>query len=654
MKTIYLKKLTLSNFRGQNHEVEFGDTTVIKGRNGCGKSTLMHGFYYLLSSYTSAQEVKNNNLFDNKVELTKDTPKAVVEAIVEIEGYEYSLKKVAEAKFVRKRGLDNVYEKASSDTYTLYIDNIETSVSDFNAWVERNICPVDMIPYLLDGSFFANLVESDKSKSRKVLENVIGEVKEEDMKGDYSVIKEDMRRFSIDAIEERAKNEMKPLKARMAEIPAIIDSKEVTLAEYEQIDYGSLLKEIESKKADIEQIDATILGQGKAIEPIMGERNRIYDLINDKSMMLYEAKIAHNNREMAKISAVKSRLDEAKRGCKEVLKRNEAKKANHEAMVRDLEAAKLLLSTHEQTREKLLAERDAIKARVFTEESCAYCGQELPYEKQEEARARFNAKKQKDLEDVVARGKANNVSIENHKDKIAYLEEAIAKGYTLEETPDTLALETEYKEAQLAFVPFESTSEYARLSKEIDDLKATLPAIPTNDNEALTNAKRMLIGELETLNRRYGLKAKADSIREEIAKLQVEQRQVGSEIARLEGKIDKCKEYAQEKADIISFRVNGKMNNCKIEMWSAQKDGTLIPDVVIKGKNGVKYSTLNFSDRIKTCIELQRLFMEKYEVSLPVWIDEAAVFSSDNAPIIEGQSILLYASEDMYLTCEQK
>jgi chromosome segregation ATPase len=447
---------------------------------------------------------------------------------------------------------------------------------------------------------------------------------------------------------------MKPLKARMAEIPAIIDSKQSTLAEYEQIDYESILKEIESKKADIEQIDAAILGQGKAIEPIMGERNRIYDLINDKSMMLYEAKIAHNNRETAKISAVKSRLDEAKRGYIEVLKRNEGKKANHEAMVRDLEAVKLLLSTYEQTREKLLAERDAIKARVFTEESCAYCGQELPYEKQEEARARFNTKKQKDLEDVVARGKANNVSIENHKEKITYLEAEIAKGYTLEETPDTLALETEYKEAQSAFVPFESTSEYARLSKEIDDLKATLPAIPTNDNEALTNAKRMLIGELETLNRRYGLKSKADAIREEIVKLQAEQRQVGSEIARLEGKIDKCKEYAQEKADIISYRVNGKMNNCKIEMWSTQKDGCKVPDVIILGKNGVKYSTLNFSDRIKTCIELQRLFMEKYEVSLPIWIDEYSIFSLDNAPIIQGQSILLSASNDIYLTVETK
>lgn len=650
MKQLILKKIKISNFRGRNIEVAFGEKqTRISGRNGIGKSTIFYSWAWLLTGWTDPYNVKNANLFDNRVPLSPDTPKASVLAEISLDGYDYTLERQAIAKFVRKRST-NEWEKSSSDEYRFFIDGVEMSAQGYTSWLESNICPIANVQFLVSGEFFAALVEDDKKRAREVLEGICGEVRPEDFKGDYSAIEEDMKRFPISVIEDRIKAEMKPLKARMAEIPAIIDSKEATLAEYEQIDYDSLLKEIESKKADIEQIDATILGQGKAIEPIMGERNRIYDLINDKSMMLYETKIAHNNRETAKISAVKSRLDEAKRGCIEVLKRNEGKKANHEAMVRDLEAVKLLLSTYEQTREKLLAERDAIKARVFTEESCAYCGQELPYEKQEEARARFNAKKQKDLEDVVARGKANNVSIENHKEKIAYLEAEIAKGYALEETPDTLILEAEYKEAQSAFVPFESTSEYARLSKEIDDLKATLPAIPTNDNEALTNAKRMLIGELETLNRRYGLKAKADSIREEIAKLQVEQRQVGSEIARLEGKIDKCKEYAQEKADIISFRVNGKLNDCKIEMWSTLKSGEVVGDCVILNKDGVKVSSTNGADKGLISIDLQKLFMRRYNVCLPIFLDEASIYDDSHLPYNEEyQSIYLFASNSMYL-----
>lgn len=650
MKQLILKKIKISNFRGRNIEVAFGEKqTRISGRNGIGKSTIFYSWAWLLTGWTDPYNVKNANLFDNRVPLSPDTPTASVLAEISLDGYDYTLERQAIAKFVRKRST-NEWEKSSSDEYRFFIDGVEMSAQGYTSWLESNICPIANMQFLVSGEFFAALVEDDKKRAREVLEGICGEVRPEDFKGDYSVIEEDMKRFPISVIEDRIKAEMKPLKARMAEIPAIIDSKQATLAEYEQIDYDSLLKEIESKKADIEQIDASILGQGKAIEPIMGERNRIYDLINEKSVFLYEAKIAHNNRETAKISAVKSQLDEAKRGCIEVLKRNEAKKANHEAMVRDLEAVKLLLSTYEQTREKLLAERDVIKARVFTEESCAYCGQELPYEKQEEARARFNAKKQKDLEDVVARGKANNVSIENHKEKITYFEAEIAKGYTLEETPDTLALETEYKEAQSAFVPFESTGEYARLSKEIDDLKATLPEIPTNDNEALTNAKRMLIGELETLNRRYGLKAKADSIREEIAKLQAEQRQVGAEIARLEGKIDKCKEYAQEKADIISYRVNGKLNDCKIEMWSTLKSGEVVGDCVILNKDGVKVSSTNGADKGLISIDLQKLFMRRYNVCLPIFLDEASIYDDSHLPYNEEfQSIYLFASNSMYL-----
>ena len=650
MKQLILKKIKISNFRGRNIEVAFGEKqTRISGRNGIGKSTIFYSWAWLLTGWTDPYNVKNANLFDNRVPLSPDTPTASVYAEISLDGYDYTLERQAIAKFVRKRST-NEWEKSSSDEYRFFIDRVEMSAQAYTSWLETNICPTANMQFLVSGEFFAALVEDDKKRAREVLEDVCGEVKPEDFKGDYSVIEEDMKRFPISVIEDRTKAEIKPLKARMAEIPAIIDSKQATLAEYEQIDYESLLKEIESKKADIEQIDASILGQGKAIEPIMGERNRIYDLINDKSMMLYETKIAHNNRENAKISAVKSRLEEAKRGCMEVLRRNEAKKANHEAMVRDLEAVKLLLSTYEQTREKLLAERDAIKARVFTEESCAYCGQELPHEKQEEARARFNVKKQKDLEDVVARGKANNVSIENHKDKIAYLEEAIAIGYTLEETPDTLTLETEYKEAQSAFVPFESTSEYARLSKEIDDLKATLPEIPTNDNEALTNAKRMLIGELETLNRRYGLKAKADSIRLEIEMHRNEQRNIGSEIAMLEGKIDKCKEYAQEKADIISFRVNGKLNDCKIEMWSTLKSGEVVGDCVILNKDGVKVSSTNGADKGLISIDLQKLFMRRYNVCLPIFLDEASIYDDSHLPYNEEyQSIYLFASNSMYL-----
>lgn len=650
-KKIILKSIELSNWRGQSRKVDFNEgTTMISGRNSCGKSSILHAWLWLMTSWTSAHDVKNFNLFDNRYEISPETPKAIVKAVVNIEGYDYTIEKIAEAKFVRKRGSD-IYEKAASDTYTIKLDGIETSATAFNEWVTANIGSIDLLPFCLDGHFFTELIE-DKNKARKVLEDVVGEVKREDMKGDYSIIDEDMKRYNVEQIEERTKNELRPLKARMLEIPAIIDNKEVTLAEYRRVDYGEIMRDIENKRKEIEEIDNRILGNGKAIEPILGRRDEILEIINLKTLALNDNKIAYLARESADINALKAKIDEVKRMNAMVDTTNqsfERKKAELNARIARYESEVLRL---ELRREALISDRDMVKARVFVDETCAYCGQELPLEMQEKARAKFNESRARELEDIVTRGRNNNLEIERGKNAIEEAKEDLAAIPMPSVKVDTTELEAELARLQTAFIPFENTEEYARLVKEIEDLKATMPEIPTNDNEALTSAKRVLMNSLDELNRRYGLKYKADEIWKEIELLKQELRSVGASIAMLEGKIDKCKEFRQEKADIVSFRVNGKLNGCSIDMWSTQKDGTLIPDVVLKGVDGVKFGSLNFSDQIKVRIEMQRLFMDSVGVELPIFIDEYSVFSDNNRPVIDGQSVCLYATNAPYLTVE--
>lgn len=651
MKTIKLKKLTLSNFRGQSREVIFNDgRTMVSGINGSGKTTIHASWLWLLSGYTDAINIKNFNLFDCRLPLSQDTPAASVVAEVEIDGEKYQLERRAIAKFVRKRST-NDWEKAASDEYHTFIDSIEMSASDFSRFIERNIGPIELLPYCLDGHFFTELIE-DKNKARAVLEKIIGEIKREDMKGDYSLIDEDMKRYSVEQIEERTKVELRPLKARMLEIPAIIESKEATYAEYKRVDYDAIMREIEAKKAEIEDIDNRILGNGKAIEPILGRRDEILEIINFKTLSLNDSKVVYLAKESAEINALKAKIDEIKRMNAMVDTTNlsfERKKAELTARIARYEAEIVRL---EARRESLIKDRDAVKARVFVDETCAYCGQELPFDMQEKARAKFNESRARELEDIVTRGKNNNLEIERGKTAIEEAKAELAAIPMPSVKVDTAELEAELARLQSSFVPFENTDEYARIVKEIEDLKATMPEIPTNDNEALTSAKRVLMNGLDELNRRYGLKYKADDIWKEIELLKQERRSVGADIAMLEGKIDKCKEFRQEKADIVSFRVNDKLVGCSIDMWSMQKDGTLIPDVVLRGVDGVKFGSLNFSDQIKVRIEMQRLFMDSIGVELPIFIDEYSVFSDNNRPVIDGQSVCLYATNTPYLTVE--
>lgn len=650
MKTIKLKKLEISDFRAKSITIDFKESTSISGENGVGKSTIMKAWNWLLSGYTDSYSPMNSALFDDSKELSPDTPTARVKALVDIDGMEYTIERTATAKFSRKRGTTE-YVKDTSDQYNFYIDNIETKSNDFKQWIENNICQSDMITYVLDGSFLTSMIEEDKKGSRKVLEKIVGEIKEEDFRGDYSILKEDMKKYTIEQIEERTKKEIVPIKDRMSKIPALIDTHSTTIAEYSSKDFEGIMKEIEKRKEEIEDIDNKILGNGEAIKPILGERNHLLDLINQKSAELNSERSKFNRANFDAEAELKKELDAAKATNKALVSDYEyAKKVIEQKRVM-AESIKEDIKAIDEKYNQLKKDLSEIKARVFTDDKCAYCGQELPEDMLNEAKGKFNARKKADIDSCVERGKSIAKQKEELESKLASIDKEIADLLpTLENEPtliDVAEIEARYNalKEENREKRFEDTETYSRLVGEIEELKRSMPEIPENDNAALTEAKKVLMGTIDNLNREYGIKYKIEELKGKIKELKDEERELGRDLAILEGKLAKCAEYKQEKADIISYRINGKLKESTIDMWSRQKDGSLVPDVVLKGKNGVRFSSLNFSDRIRTCIDIQKMFMEHFDVSLPVWVDESSCFSSNNFPMIDGQVIYLFASE---------
>ena len=555
-KRIIIKSIQLSNWRGQNHKVEFNEgKTLIKGRNGVGKSSIFEAFIWALSGNTSPNQPKNHNLYDNKVELSKDTPFASVVVALNVDGNDYTLERKASPNFVRKRGTSE-YVKSSSDSYIYLIDNIEVSVANFNDWIANNICDVNNLVYCLSGEFFSTLCENDKNNARRVLETLIGEIKESNFKGDYTLLNEKLKSLNIDQIIEQTKNTIKPLARRMEDIPSIVESKEKTLADYRSVDYVALMDEINAKKKTIEDIDNAILGRAESIKPILGERDKIFEIINSKTLSLNECRNTYESKQKAIISEIKSKIEGVKRENERILETNRNLLNDYKDIEWRLSAAKKVLESIQKRREELLKQRDEVKARAFSEDmKCAYCGQELPQEEIEKARVRFNAAKKNDLDMIVAKGKACKDDIERYEKEIAELQAIKDKGVKELPYKSVEGYEQELKDAQSKYVPFENTKEYETLKGEIDYLKSTLPEIPQNDNEALTNSKRAIISELESLNREYGLKTKADEIEREIHTLMEEKRNLGVEIAKLEGLLVNIQEWLQERANIVSSRV---------------------------------------------------------------------------------------------------
>ena len=651
MKTIALKKIQLSNFKSLNLEVEFNEgATKISGKNGLGKTSIASAFYWMLSSYTSPSVPKNYALFDDRVELTHETPLAKVKAWIKVGDLDYTIEKTAEAKFTRPKG-SSEWVKASSDTYTVYIDEIETSATAYNEWISNNICPVEFLPYAMCGDFFSYLVMEDKGKARKVLTELVGEIKPEDFKGDYSSIAELMERYSASEIIEMSKKKKKPLEDRQMVIPNEIDRKEERLSELKAMDFSTTEREIEKMKGEIEAIDGLLLGNADAVKPIIEHNREIENKVSNKRLSLVNSRLDYKEEQNARTSEIKGKIAEIKRYNENIKKENDRIILDYDEKGIKLAQLSDLYDKNLARLETLRKRKDEIKERVFTDDHCPYCGAELDPTSIEDKKAIFARQKTVDLTQVVEEGKAYKAELERIKAKMEEVEAEIEEGYTLLEGQDLTPYEEALARVEASFIPYEETDEFKRINAEIEALMSEIKEVPSNDNESLTSRKKALIESLSELSKKLGLKDEIEKVEKDIEGLKKELRNVACSIAELEGQIFKCKEWEQERNEITAFRINGKMKKARFEMWSTQKNGDLVPDLILTNEYGTRFSTTNFANRIELTLDLQELFCKTFDVNMPRFIDESAVFSPSNLPKFEdAQSIYLFASDEESLT----
>lgn len=652
MKEITLKKLVLSNWRGQNREVSFGDITKVSGKNESGKTALMRAFYFCLTGLTEPYLPKNSNLYNEHEEISEKTPWASVEATLEIDGFEYVLCRKAKPKYTRAKG-SSTWVKASADDYEYLIDSIEVGSTAFGNWIDANICPLTMLPFALSGEFFSCLITENKNKSRAILTELVGEVKPEDFKGDYSSIEELLKRYSASDIVEMSRKKKKPLEERQNVIPVEIDRKEERLAELRAMDFTATEKEIEKIKGEIEAIDGLLLGNADAVKPILEHNREIENKVSNKRLSLMNGRLAYKEEQNARTSEIKAKIAEIKRYNEGVYKENakivrdfEEKKENKEALSKRYDALKDYLDT-------LRNKKNEIKCRVFTEDHCPYCGAELDPMELETKRIAFNEAKEMELKAIIEEGKSRKEELDKLKAKIDSLGQEIEAGYTPLEWQDITPYEEALARVESTFIPYEETDEFKRINAEMDALMSEIKEVPSNDNESLTSRKRALIESLSWWSKRLGLKDEIMKVEKDIVELRDELRSVANAIAELEGQIFSAQAWLQERNEIVSFRINEKLEYSKIEMFATQKNGEVVPDCRLVNKKGVSYGVTNNADKGAIDTDLQKLFMRHYDIALPIFVDEASIYDSEHLPKDDNyQFVYLFASDSPILTVE--
>ena len=648
MKNIRIKELTASNFRSLNFHDTYANANTISGRNASGKSTRIAAWNWLLSGFTDANSPANSRLFDDKVELSENTPTASVKAVVSIDGEDYTIERRATAAFQRKRGTNETV-KSSSDTYEYYVDDIARSATAFKEWLEEHIAPEDMLRFVLSGDFFVAKIFDDKKAARAIIERLVGTVTREEMQGDYSCIDELLKRYSLDEIEERAKSLCKGIDARLNEIPALIQSKESEIAEIEQTDFAQIEKDIERLEQERSNLDKQMTDLSERIKPQMEAKHKAEQEQQMKTDVLEKAYLDWRKSFDTRREKLNSEINAIKQQNAKSEKARAEEDARRKSVAEQLRIDENSLELAKQRRERLLADRDKEKAKTLDPSAtiCPHCGAELQGEKLQTVIDNFERVKRERIEVIVNEGKLTSSNISALEKRIEEAKKILEKPL-----PQVITQSTEELEKKLAELVSIDTSRLAFMETEqgkalVDDIgSVVIPEVVMPDNSEIVAKKEEVNDALVPLYERRGLKNRLQTLRDAVNGLRAEQKEKGALLADYERQRKSVKDYKQEQMEILSRKVNGGLKYSRIECWSQQKDGQMIPDLVLKDENGVSFSTTNNAARIRTTVDLQRFFCEKLGVNMPMWVDECSILDSNNLPKYDGvQSFYLSCSE---------
>lgn len=672
---IILKSLHIENFKGiKSIEVNFSNKTSIKGQNAAGKTTIFDAFTWLLFNKNSAGEEKFNVRPLDKDGKKIDNVEIKVVGVLDVEGKEVMLSKVQKQNWVKKRGTDTVTLQGSPNSYE--IDGYPKSEADFKAYVSELSQSEDMFKLLTNPQYFSSLKWKEQ---RDILIKLIAEVSDVELAQtdpQYAPLLSELEKApSTDDIRAKFSKALTEWKKNQAEIPVRIDEAEKSKVDVDVAEQELLKTDLERQ---IKEIELQMKSSSKVIDDLEQQKFELQFEVNDCKRKANESLIKERR-------SLDDRKDEATIKFNDLHKQItkleseivEKKKRIPTLESEKAELGKQYMSEKEKTFDETPYLFDESKWK-FDESTtvCSLCGQRLPEDKIEQLKTDFEEKKAKAKEDAAERLKTIRESFNNHKvaelNRIASLgtdkksEIEIMKSDIEDAEKKLPELREQEKEQmkiknecikKLSELPEEadlSTNEdYKALMKKDTDLQSQIDSARANsiDTSELESKKLELEAALEDAKTIIAQATKNVEIDERIAQLQAEQKEIGQKVADQEQMLYLLESFIRYKLDKVSDSINSHFKTVNFKLFEMQLNGGM-KDCCECTVNGVPYSTLNSGHRIVAGLDIIRSLSELYDVSVPIFVDNAESLNEFNVPDMDAQLILLSVSEDKQLKVE--
>lgn len=630
---IRIQKMKLQNFKGiREFEIDFNSLdTEIYGKNATGKTSIVDAFTWLFFDKDSNGSAK----FDVKTK-TPDGEflhnlEHSVEVSLMIDGTETTFKKVLKEKYTKQRGATTAVFAGHVTDY--FVDDVPRKKKEFDEIVNSTF-DADIFPIITDPFFF-----NEKMKwqdRRKMLIDICGDISDSAVIASNSVLSplnDYLSNKSVNDLRIQLKSQMKPINDELKMIPVKINEAQLAIPaeiadEKETNDkYISLKKEIEDLEFKKHMAMTNSLNEEKEIQIAKLRGRRV--LINDE-----RPDIKKEENEIYRLEYEGRRL-----------------KVDIESYNFEIKTTIIKMNQNEEKRNELRNEWKEVNSSTYDESQnvCPACGQELPFDKIEGFKERFNLNKAKRLEAINAEGKRLKSEYDEMDEKIAKLEPEMhdkQKEYDgmIEKIKSLRAsIEKKTKELNDKKIPKiqKIDTEIERLQKEIasNDNSKEFDAIKKQIDE-----KREAAKELEQMIAKRNL---ANVQKARIQTLEELEKKLACEYTEKEKLLYLTDEFIKAKVEMLTENINSHFEMVKFKLFDEQINGGVVECCECTYK-GVTYQNLNNAAKINCGLDIINTICNFKNTLAPIFIDNAE--SVNHVIHTESQQIRLYVTTHQTLT----
>ena len=636
MKEIKLKGIEISNFKGLSSvSISFNDTTVVKGKNGVGKSSIYDAWSWLLFDKNGSGESKFNiRKLDSDGNPVHHTDISVT-GTISVDGTEFTLQKVQRERWVKKRGQSE--QEYSGNTNEFSINGYPKSSAEFTKFVadivDENIFKILTSPYTFP--------QMDWKDQRKLLFSLIGDLDTESLSEEveyFDLIEDELKLATIDDIKKKWTQTRNSLRKKPDEIQTRIDevSKQI-----KDIDTSAL----ETEKAEVENTIQML--EAKVAELSQKNNSDIENsILQLKSQQIAIADRVRNEMcaDLTKRKSVSDKL--------EVEYQNENKKyirLSNEVELYESEIDKL---------KKLLAEQlesyNKLKDQQFPDgkTKCPTCGQLLPEDQIQSLKEKWQSEQNTLINNLRITGNKLAVDVKNKeiklRDKTELLEKQKDKAEKAKIKYEVAANDLEYQ-GETIIPKMSDIPECQEIDKQISELESRRIDLGKVRIE-IDRLKQQISEEkyrLSAINIELYASKQNTECEKRIQELQEELRGVSQKIADCEKVLYAVENYVKA----ISKKINDRFDGLTFKLFETQINSSIRETCEIM-MNGIPYSSLNTGHKITIGVKIIETFQQYYQTKVPIWLDNAECLSGDNQPNVDSQLILLKVTNDSQLSVE--